>query len=56
MMFLFMILLIMLALLMIFITLVVSIGGALSIVIFGDVIICIIIIMWIIRRILNRRN
>ena len=39
-----------------FILVVVSIGGASFIVIFGDVIVCIAIIMWMIKKIVNRKK
>lgn len=35
---------------------VVSIGGALGVIMFGDVIVCIAILIWIIRKILFRKN
>lgn len=53
-MFLFMILLIILILLIAFVILAVSIGGTVAIVLFGDVIVCIFIIMWIIKKLLKK--
>ena len=49
-MFLFMILLVMLLLLLGFITMVVSTLGAGAIIVFGDVIVCVVIIGWIIKK------
>lgn len=34
----------------------VSIGGTVFIVLFGDVIVCILVIMWLIKRLINRKK
>ena len=56
MMILFITLLITLLVLAVIVTLAVGIGGAAFIVVFGDVIVCILIIVWIMKKILKRRK
>lgn len=53
---LFTILLITAILLVIFVVLAVSIGGSVAIVLFGDVIVCLAIICWIISRIIKNKK
>lgn len=53
-MFLFLILLLILILITIFTVAVVSVGGAVFIVIFGDVIVCAFIIVWLLRKLLKK--
>ena len=53
-MILFMILLTTLIILIALTVLVISVGGALGIVLFGDVIICIILLAWVIGRLMKR--
>lgn len=55
-MILFTILLLMLILLTIFTVLAVSMGGAMFIVIFGDVIICIFLIIWLMKRLITKKK
>jgi hypothetical protein len=33
-----------------------SVGGAVFIVVFGDVIVCVVFIIWLIRKIINKKN
>lgn len=54
-MILFILLLLTLLVLTVVTALVISIGGAAGIIIFGDVIVCIAIIVWIMKKILNQR-
>ena len=53
---LFFILTIVLVILVIFIALAVSVTGASAIIVFGDVIVCACIIMWILKKILKKRT
>lgn len=53
---LFLLLAIMLVLLVGFIILTVSVGGSLFILIFADVIVCILIITWIMKRLIGRKH
>ena len=53
-MFLFAILLLILVFITIFTVAVVSVGGAVFIVIFGDVIVCAFIIVWLLRKLLKK--
>jgi hypothetical protein len=55
-MILFTILLLMLIFLTLLVVLAVSIGGTIGIVLFGDVIVCILLIVWIIKRIIRKRQ
>ena len=55
-MFLIMILLMIVSLLVVFTTLVISIGGTVGIIIFADVLVCIGVILWIIKRLIIRRK
>lgn len=55
-MILFSILVLMTLLLMVVTVVALSVGGAAFIVIFGDVIICVFILMWIIKRLWKRRK
>ena len=55
-MILFFILMIILAILVTFIILAVSTAGASAIIIFGDVIMCVCIIIWILKKILNKKS
>ena len=55
-MILFTILLITLIILVILTVLAVSVGGALGIVLFGDVLVCIILLIWAIKRLARRRR
>lgn len=50
------ILFLVLAFLTIFTLLVVSIGGAASIIVFADVIVCGLVIFWIIKKLINRKK
>lgn len=52
----FIILLLMLIVLAIIIALVVSIGGAGFIIAFGDVIVCVFLIVWLMKRIIGRKG
>ncbi len=54
-MILFIILLITLVALVVFLAFALGVGGALTIVIFGDVIVCVCLIMWIMKRLVKRR-
>lgn len=56
MMILFTILLITLLVLAIIVTFSIGIGGAAFIVVFGDVIVCMLVIVWIMKKILKRRK
>jgi hypothetical protein len=53
-MILFMILLLMLILLTVFTVIAISVGGSIVIVLFGDVIVCIFIIAWIIKKLIKK--
>lgn len=55
-MILFMILLLTLAILTVFTVVVVAATGAVGIVLFGDVIVCIILIVWIMKKIFRKRK
>lgn len=55
-MILFITLLLMLLILIVVTVLAVSIGGSIAIVLFGDVIVCIFIIAWIIKRLIKRKT
>lgn len=55
-MFLLLILISMLLLLVAFVVLAVSIGGSIAIVLFGDVIVCILIIVWLIKKLIFKRK
>ena len=55
-MILFIILLLTLLTLMVFTILTVSAGGAVFIVLFGDVIVCILLIVWILKRLIGRKK
>ena len=55
-MILFIILLLMVLLLVAFMVLAISVGGALSVILFGDVIVCIFIIVWILKKLICRRR
>lgn len=55
-MLLFLILLLMLALLTIFTVLIISLTGAVGIVLFGDVIVAILIIVWIMKKIICKKK
>ncbi len=54
-MFLFIILALILLILTIFMIAVVSVGGAVCILIFGDVIVCMVLIIWIMTRIFRKK-
>jgi len=56
MMILFITLLITLLVLAVIVALAIGIGGAAFIIVFGDVIVCILIIVWIMKKILKRRK
>ena len=55
-MILFMILLLTLAILTVFTVVVVAATGAVGIVLFGDVIVCIVLIVWIMKKIFRKRK
>lgn len=55
-MILFTILLLMAFILTVFTIIAVSVGGAAFIIVFGDVIVCIAIIVWFMKRLRNRKN
>lgn len=55
-MILFMILLLTLALLTVLTVLVVSATGAVGVILFGDVIVCIVLIVWLIKKIFRKRK
>ena len=55
-MILFIILLLTLLTLMVFTILAVSAGGAVFIVLFGDVIVCILLIVWILKRLISKKK
>lgn len=55
-MILFITLLLMLLILIVVTVLAVSIGGSIAIVLFGDVIVCIFIIVWIMKRLIKRKT
>ena len=49
-------LLLLMAIILVVVTLIVlSIGGAVGIVLFGDVIVCIVLIVWVMKRLLKKR-
>lgn len=56
MMILFITLLVTLLVLAVIVVLAIGIGGAAFIIVFGDVIVCILIIVWIMKKILKRRK
>lgn len=49
-------LLLMLFILIVVTVLAISIGGSIAVVLFGDVIVCIFIIVWIIKRLIERKK
>lgn len=55
-MILFMILLLTLALLTVMTVVIVSVTGAVGVVLFGDVIVCIVLIVWLIKRIIKKKR
>lgn len=55
-MILFAILLLMLLILIVVTVLAISIGGSVAVVLFGDVIVCIFIIAWIMKRLIKKKN
>ena len=55
-MILFLILALMLVILTVFTVVIVSVTGAVGIVLFGDIIVCIMMIIWIIKRILRKKK
>ena len=56
MVFLFLLLLTTLIILVLFIILAISIGGAIAIILFGDVIVCIFLIVWIIKKMCKKKK
>lgn len=55
-MILFLILLITLAILTVITVLAISITGAVGVILFGDVIVCILVIIWILKKLLKRKK
>ena len=55
-MILFLILALMLVILTVFTVVIVSVTGAVGVVLFGDIIVCIMMIIWIIKRILRKKK
>ena len=49
-------LLLMLFILIVVTVLAISIGGSIAVILFGDVIVCIFIIVWIIKRLIERKK